>query len=55
MGMTKREALIAVIDDMKSNGMASQDQLNTVLLSSIADSLAVIADELHELNSKGDK
>ena len=46
MGMTNREALRAAIDNMNSDGGVPNEQLNTVLLTSIADSLAIIADAL---------
>jgi hypothetical protein len=46
MGMTNREALRAAIDNMNSDGGIPNEQLNTVLLTSIADSLATIADAL---------
>lgn len=44
--MTNREALRAAIDNMNSDGGIPNEQLNTVLLTSIADSLAIIADTL---------
>ena len=46
MGMTNREALRAAIDNMNLDGGIPNEQLNTVLLTSIADSLAIIADAL---------
>lgn len=55
MEMTNSETLKAALDYMNSNEMTSKDQLNAVLLTSIASSLAIIADELHKLNSKGDE
>ena len=44
--MTNRETLRDVIDSMKSDGEVPQEQLNTVLLTSIANSLAIIADKM---------
>lgn len=44
--MTNRETLRDVINDVKSAGGASQEQWNTILLTSIANSLAIIADAL---------
>ena len=50
MGMTNREALRAAIDNMNSDGGGiPNEQLNTVLLTSIADSLATIADVLTDM------
>lgn len=46
MGMTNREVLRAVIDNMNSDGGVSKEQYNTLLLTSIANSLAIIADAL---------
>lgn len=46
MGMTNREVLKAVIDNMNSDGGVPKEQYNTLLLTSIADSLATIADAL---------
>ena len=55
MEMTNRETLKSVIDDMNSNGGVPQDQLNTILLLSIANSLAIIADAfLTESEEKND-
>lgn len=54
MGMTNREALKAVFDNMKSDGGVPQEQLNTLLLTSIANSLAVIADVLTDKKGVGD-
>ncbi len=55
MGMTNRETLRTVIENMNSDGGVSQEQWNTLLLTSIANSLAVIADALTERknNSNG--
>ena len=44
MGMTNRETLKTVIDNINSDGEVPQEQWNTVLLTSIANSLAIIAD-----------
>ena len=52
MGMTNREALRAAIDNMNSDGGMPNEQLNTVLLTSIADSLATIADALTDMNHR---
>jgi hypothetical protein len=53
MEMTNSEALRAVIDSMASDGMGrSPEQINTVLLTSIANSLAVIADALTDREVK---
>lgn len=46
MGMTSRETLRAVIDNMNSDGGVPKEQWNIVLLTSIANSLAIIADAL---------
>ena len=54
--MTNTETLRAVINDMKnSDGEVSQEQWNTLLLTSIANSLAIIADALtdREGNNNG--
>lgn len=54
--MTHRETLRAVIDDMKNSaGEVSPEQWNTILLTSIANSLAIIADALTDRkdNSNG--
>lgn len=48
--MTNREALRAAIDNMSSDGGIPKEQMNTVLLTSIADSLATIADALTDIN-----
>ena len=52
--MTNRETLKAVIDDMKSDEIP-QEQWSTILLTSIANSLAIIADVLTDRkdNSNG--
>lgn len=58
MGMTNREALRAAIDNMISDGGIPNEQMNAVLLTSIADSLATIADALTDMNHRsqfGDK
>lgn len=54
MGMANREALIAAVNSAESDG-APQELLNTILLTSIADSLAIIADALTDKkdNSNG--
>ena len=44
--MTNRETLRAAIDDINSNGGVSSERWHTILLTSIADSLAIIADVL---------
>lgn len=46
MGMTNREELKAAIDNLNSNGGVPKEQWNIVLLTSIANSLAIIADAL---------
>lgn len=46
MGMTNREELKAVINNMNSDGGVSQEQWEVTLLTSIANSLAIIADAL---------
>ncbi len=46
MGMTNREVLKAVIDNMNSDGGVPKEQWNILLLTSIANSLAIIADAL---------
>ena len=46
MEMTNREELKAVIDNLNSDGGVSQEQWEVILLTSIADSLAIIADAL---------
>ena len=47
MGTTNREALRTMIDEVNSGGgMPSSEQMNTLLLMSIANSLATIADAL---------
>lgn len=46
MGMTNREELKAVIDNLNSDGGVPKAQWNIVLLTSIANSLAIIADAL---------
>lgn len=46
MGMTNRETLKDAIDNMKSDGGVPQELLNSILLTSIANSLAIIADAL---------
>lgn len=53
--MTNKETLRDVIDNMKSDGGVPQNQLNAILLTSIANSLAIIADALtdREGNSNG--
>ena len=50
--MTHVEALKTVIDDIASNRQMSQEQVNTVLLTSIANSLAGIADALTDKEVK---
>lgn len=50
--MTNRENLKNVLEDLNSNGGAPQEQLNTLLLTSIANSLAIIADSLTDGNDK---
>lgn len=44
--MTNRETLEAVINNMNSDGGVSQEQWEVTLLTSIANSLAIIADAL---------
>jgi len=44
--MTSRETLRAVIDNMNSDGGIPKEQWNILLLTSIANSLAIIADAL---------
>jgi hypothetical protein len=46
MEITNREKLKAVINNMSSDGGVSQEQWEVILLTSIADSLAIIADAL---------
>lgn len=46
MGITNRETLEAVINNMNSDGGVSQEQWEVTLLTSIANSLAIIADAL---------
>ena len=46
MEMTNREALRAAVDNINSNGGVPPEQWTTLLLTSIADSLAIIADTL---------
>lgn len=46
MGITNRETLEAVINNMNSDGGVSQEQWEVTLLTSIANSLAIIADSL---------
>lgn len=46
MGMTNREELKAVIDNLNSDGGVTKEKWNIVLLTSIANSLAIIADAL---------
>lgn len=56
MGMTNREALKKVIvDNMKDEGIKTRADLNTLILVSIANSLAAIADVLTDRkeNSNG--
>lgn len=52
MEITNREKLKAVINNMNSDGGVSQEQWEVILLTSIADSLAIIADAL--INRKDD-
>lgn len=54
MGMTNREILRDVIDEINSNGGMPQEQLNTLLLTSIANSLAIIADALTDKKGNED-
>ena len=51
--MTNRETLRAVIDNMNSDGGVPQEQWNTMLLTSIANSLAIIADVLTDRKDNG--
>ena len=46
MGITNREKLKTVINNMNSDEGVSQEQWEVILLTSIADSLAIIADAL---------
>ena len=46
MGMTNRKALRNLIDNMNLDEGITQGQFNTLLLTSIANSLAIIADVL---------
>lgn len=57
MGMTNRETLRTVINNMNSDGGVSQEEWETVLLTSIANSLAIIADVLTDRkdNSNGNE
>ena len=55
MGMTNRETLKTVIDNINSDGEVPQEQWNTVLLTSIANSLAIIADALTENEAESEK
>ena len=48
MGMTNRETLKTVIDNMNSDGEVPQEQLYIIMLTSIANSLAIITDVLTE-------
>lgn len=54
MGMTNRKVLRDVIDNIKPDGAVPQELLNTLLLTSIANSLAVIADVLTDKKGVGD-
>lgn len=56
MGMTNRQALkTLIINNMKDEGIKTRKDLNTLLLVSIANSLAIIADVLTDRkdNSNG--
>ena len=54
--MTNRETLKAVIDDMKNSaGIVSQERWSTILLTSIANSLAIIADVLTDRRDNSDE
>lgn len=46
MGMTNREMLRAAVNEMNSDGGVPNEKWNTILLTSIANSLAIIADVL---------
>lgn len=57
MGMTNRKALKNLIDNMNADEGITQGQFNTLLLTSIANSLAIIADVLtdkKEVNNGND-